>query len=220
MENSGVEAPLGGGHIHVIDGDFRRRAQISRELLTRNRHPEVYQDSSEFLARLPRKGAVLMKETGGDDLGTLLGAMRNRGSFFPVAIYSATPSPDRVVRALHAGAIDYLQWPFDPILFETSLKRLVEEGERRGKVERRRATAKSLTDTLTAREHDVLMLLAQGNANKEIARVLDLSPRTVEIYRKKMMYKLKAKTAADAIRIAIYSDLLKDFLASAVAEPA
>ena len=58
----------------------------------------------------------------------------------------------------------------------------------------------------------MLTLLAKGNANKEIARELDLSPRTVEIYRKKMMHKLKAKTASDAVRIAIYSNLLKDFL--------
>ena len=181
MEHSVAQAPLGGAHFHVIDGDFRRRASISRELLTHNRHSEVYHDSSEFLARLPGKGAVLMKETGGDDLGALLGAMRNRGSFFPIAIYSTPPSLDRVVKALHAGAIDYLQWPFDPILFETSLNLLLQEGERRGKIEQRRATAKALTRTLTAREQEVLVLLAQGNANKEIARTLDLSPRTVEI---------------------------------------
>ena len=79
-------------------------------------------------------------------------------------------------------------------------------------MEQRNASAKALTRTLTAREHEVLTLLAQGNANKDIARALDLSPRTVEIYRKKMMHKLKAKTASDAVRIAIYSNLLKDFL--------
>jgi FixJ family two-component response regulator len=212
MENSLLAPRPSGAHIHVIDGDFRRRAQISRELLTRDRHPEVYDSAAEFLARLPGKGAVLMKETGGDDLGALLGEVRHRGSFFPIAVYSPTPSPDRVVKALHAGAIDYLQWPFDPVLFETSLQRLSEEGERRKNIEQRRLNAKSLTRQLTTREHDVLTLLAKGNANKDIARVLELSPRTVEIYRKKMMHKLNARSASDAVRIAIYADLLQDFL--------
>jgi two-component system response regulator FixJ len=79
-------------------------------------------------------------------------------------------------------------------------------------VEQRKLTAQSLTRNLTAREREVLVLLAKGNANKDIARALGLSPRTVEIYRKKMMHKLNARTASDAVRIAIYSDLLKDFL--------
>jgi FixJ family two-component response regulator len=212
MENSPLAARPNGAHIHVIDGDFRRRARISRELLTRDRHPEVYDSAAEFLARLPEGGAVLMKETGGTELGALLSQVRDRGCFFPVAIYSMTPSPDRVVRALHAGAVDYLQWPFDPVLFETSLQRLAQEGERLRMVEQRKLTAQSLTRNLTAREREVLVLLAKGNANKDIARALGLSPRTVEIYRKKMMHKLNARTASDAVRIAIYSDLLKDFL--------
>jgi two-component system response regulator FixJ len=79
-------------------------------------------------------------------------------------------------------------------------------------VEQRKLTAQSLTRNLTAREREVLVLLAKGNANKDIARALGLSPRTVEIYRKKMMHKLNTRTASDAVRIAIYSDLLKDFL--------
>jgi FixJ family two-component response regulator len=153
-----------------------------------------------------------MNETDGNELGALLGEVRDRGCFFAVAIYSMTPSPDRVVRALHAGAVDYLQWPFDPVLFETSLQRLAQEGERLRMVEQRKLTAQSLTRNLTTREREVLVLLAKGNANKDIARALGLSPRTVEIYRKKMMHKLNARTASDAVRIAIYSDLLKDFL--------
>ena len=212
MEDSALAPHRSGTHVHVIDEDFRPRAQISRELLKGDRHPEVYDSPAEFLDQLPGHGSVLMKETGGDDLPRLVSEVRDRGSFFPIAVYSDTPSPDQVVKALHAGAIDYLGWPFDPVLFENSLRRLAEEGERRRLVEQRKATAKALTRTLTAREHDVLTLLAKGNANKEIARELDLSPRTVEIYRKKMMHKLKAKTASDAVRIAIYSNLLKDFL--------
>lgn len=212
MENSPLAPRPNGAHIHVIDGDFRRRARISRDLLTHDRHPEVYDSAAEFLARLPDGGAVLMKDTGSEDLGALLGEVRDRGCFFAFAIYSLTPSPDRVVRALHAGAVDYLQWPFDPILFETSLQRLAQEGERLRIAEQRKVAAQSLTRKLTGREHEVLVLLAKGNANKDIARALNLSPRTVEIYRKKMMHKLNARTASDAVRIAIYSDLLKDFL--------
>lgn len=196
-------------HVHVIDSDFRRRAQISRDLLARDYHPEIYEGAAEFLDRLPSEGPVLMMEDWDrDELGNLLETARNRGQFFPVTIYSHDPMPERIVRALHAGAIDYLRWPFDVRLLDLSLKRLVDEGGRRRTRERERAAARAMTHTLTARENDVLVSLVHGNSSREIASELGLSPRTVEIYRKRMVKKLNARSSTDAVRIAINAGIL------------
>jgi FixJ family two-component response regulator len=196
-------------HVHVIDFDFRRRAEISRDLLTRDFHPEIYESAAEFLDRLPDDGPVLMMENEGrDELADLLGKARNRGRFFPVAMYSEDPMPERVVRALHDGAIDYLRWPFDLRLFDLSLRRLAEEGERRRAVEEEKAAAQAVTRTLTARENEVLFSLVQGNSSKEIATELGLSTRTVEIYRKRVVSKLEARSSTDAVRIAIQAGIL------------
>lgn len=196
-------------HVHVIDADFRRRAKISRELMARDFHPEIYEGAAEFLERLPGDGPVLMMENEDrDELADLLARAKDHGRFFPVAIYSEEPLPERIVSALHTGAIDYLRWPFDVRLFDLSLKRLAEEGERRRAVEEEKAAARAVTRTLTARENEVLSSLVQGNSNKEIAAELGLSTRTVEIYRKRMVRKLEAKSSTDAVRIAIQAGIL------------
>jgi FixJ family two-component response regulator len=123
-------------------------------------------------------------------------------------MYSEDPMPERVVRALHDGAIDYLRWPFDLRLFDLSLRRLAEEGERRRAVEEEKAAAQAVTRTLTARENEVLFSLVQGNSSKEIATELGLSTRTVEIYRKRVVSKLEARSSTDAVRIAIQAGIL------------
>lgn len=195
--------------VHVIDFDFRRRARISRELLERDLHPEIYEGVAEFVEDLPAQGPVLMMELEDrDELTNLLENVRNRGRYFPVAVYSDEPKPERIVRALHAGAIDYLRWPFDVELLDLSLQRLADMGERRRAAEQQAAAARAVTRTLTARENQVLLSLVQGNSSKEIAAELGLSTRTVEIYRKRVVKKLAARSSTDAVRIAIQAGLL------------
>jgi FixJ family two-component response regulator len=137
----------------------------------------------------------------------LLGQLQAKGRYYPVSMYSHAPQAALVVRAMREGAIDYLTWPFDPDLLGEALARLHEEGHRRRKVEQAKAAAKASVGQLTGREHDVLVSLLHGNSNKQIAAALELSPRTVEIYRKNVMRKLDAKSASEAVRIGIYADL-------------
>jgi two-component system response regulator FixJ len=108
---------------------------------------------------------------------------------------------------MREGAMDYLAWPFEPGLFQDTLRRLSEEGDRQRRIERARADARGRVEQLTGRERDVLVALLDGNSNKQIAALLDLSPRTVEIYRKNVMRKFDAKSTSEAVRIGIYADL-------------
>ncbi|MGV2497337.1 response regulator transcription factor [Pelagerythrobacter aerophilus] len=198
----------GSGPVHVIDFDSRRRAEISRDLMARRVHAEIYEDIDEFLRILPAQGAVLMVErTGSDTLSYFLDNLRGKGRYYPISIYCEAPEPEQVVHAMREGALDYLRWPFEPALLDDALRRLAEEGHRRRKIELARARAKASVEQLTGREHDVLVSLLNGNSNKQIAAELDLSPRTVEIYRKNVMRKLDAKSTSEAVRIGIYADL-------------
>lgn len=197
-----------GSSVHVIDFDSRRRAEISRELMARQFHAEIYEDIDEFLRILPAGGVVLMVEhADGGELSDFLDRVRGKGRYYPVSVYCDEPRPEMVVRAMRDGALDYLRWPFEPALLDDALRRLAEEGDRRRKVELARAQARASVDQLTGRERDVLVSLLHGNSNKQIAAELELSPRTVEIYRKNVMRKLDARSASDAVRIGIYADL-------------
>lgn len=195
-------------HVHVIDLDFRRRAQIARDLMSRDFHTEIYEEPAEFLHRLPTAGAVLINEQS--DRGTLsdfFGEVRQAGRFFPTTVYSDAPSTEQIVRAMHHGAIDYLHWPFDAHTLDKCLSRLFEEGERRLKSEWEKSEARTKVERLTDRERDVLVSLLRGNSNKGVAMELGISPRTVEIYRKNMMEKLGARSPSEAARIGIYAGL-------------
>jgi two-component system response regulator FixJ len=64
-----------------------------------------------------------------------------------------------------------------------------------------------LIDELSPREMDVLNSLVSGNANKQTAQELGISPRTVEIHRGNMMRKLNARSPSDAVRLALYAGL-------------
>ena len=199
--------------IHVIDHDSRRRASIAREFLGRGLHAEIYEDLAEFKSRMPGGGYVFAHDDVDHcDPRQLRELMGDQNIPLPITFYSAEPAPERIVQAMQLGAWDYLKWPFDPRLLDASLRTLAAIGDRLIGEHRRRIEAKAKVDRLTGRETDVLRLMVQGYANKNIAMDLDISPRTVEIHRGNMMRKLQASSTSDAVRIALYAGLDAEFV--------
>jgi two-component system response regulator FixJ len=121
----------------------------------------------------------------------------------PVIVVTGDADVPLAVRAMKAGAVDFLEKPFDDDLLIESVKRalaLVEEVRGQASMTQ---TAKDRIDMLTERERQVLAHLIDGQANKIIAYQLDISPRTVEVYRARVMDKLQARSLAEVVRMAI-----------------
>ena len=108
---------------------------------------------------------------------------------------------------MSSGAMDFLGWPCPPSDLTDMVTRLNQVAVRIGPRERNRAKARRLVNLLSRREKDVLNGLVSGASNKEMARQLGISPRTVEIHRAAMMSRLNAQSAADAVRIGLYAGL-------------
>jgi two-component system response regulator FixJ len=194
--------------VHIVDSDHQRRATIARELYGRAIHAEIYEDLEELNDRSPASGAVLIN----DDTPAAERAMRSdniasRTGHLPVAFFSAHPSPPKIVRAMRAGAIDYLQWPFTPEAINDNVARLARLGEETAGAAQRKAEAHRRAERLTQRERDVLLGLIHGNSNKETAMALGISPRTVEIHRGNMMARLNARSTGDAVRMGLEAGL-------------
>lgn len=188
---------------HVIDDDHRRRAEISRELLSRGLHAEIYEDTQEFYDIAQATGVVLASNT----LSEGIWAGVDRGAIaIPIALYSERPEIFEIVDAISSGAIDFLAWPFRSGALERLLKRLDAGASKTAEV-RRRAVSLTLVRRLSAREREVLVLLAQGGSNKSIGTELGISPRTIEIHRANLMKKLEAKSTAEVVRIALHAGL-------------
>lgn len=194
--------------IHVIDPNTRRRARIVHDFAARNLHAEIYEDLEELAERFPNDGCIFaVDDQASSALDDIMQTVKLGGAGLPVVIYSDQPSPEKVVDGILLGALDYLEWPFDPRLLEKTFRRVNVEGGRRGQHEKARSGAKKQILKLSPREKQVLLHLVQGLANKDIAIALGISPRTVEIHRGNMMRKLDAQSAADAVRIALYAGL-------------
>ena len=194
--------------IHIIDPDHRRRARIAREFSGKSFHAEIYEDLKEFRLTDPKTGFVFASaEIGSGTPGGMTEVVEATRGVLPLVVYAHHPKPEQVVTAMLAGAIDYLEWPFNPLLLDSAFRRLVTQGEVRSKQARQQVAAKERVATLSRRERDVLRLLLLGMSSKKMADVLGLSARTVEVHRGNMMRKLDANSAPDAVRIGLSAGL-------------
>ena len=103
------------------------------------------------------------------------------------------------VQAIKLGAMEFLEKPFDPDLLLSAIRHAIESFEER--LPNGEADALQRLEALTDREYEVAHVLATGATNKETARVLELSPRTVETHRAQIFRKLKVRNIAGLIRL-------------------
>lgn len=109
--------------IHFIEPDFRLRAELARTTMTAGHHAEVYSDVAELAEHPPRRGIVILRDViegspeedrecvdgTADCVVRTLDYLADRGIWLPLVLMAENPSTARVVRAIKAGALDYLR---------------------------------------------------------------------------------------------------------------
>lgn len=196
---------------HIIGGPSRSRAEQARIVFALGHHAEVYADLEELLERPRCDGIVMVADDGNPGTAsetiTQLGA---NGLWLPVVMTSPEPALDQVVVAIKAGALDFLGLPLEIASFARRLVGIIAEAGRHAERRRREVEARRAISLLSCREREVLALLSAGCSNKQIGQHLAISPRTVEIHRGNMMTKLRAGHPADAIRIWIQAQQVRE----------
>lgn len=188
--------------LNFIETDTQLRAELVRVGQSIGHHCELYADMLEIAAHPPRSGLIIVRdriETG--ELRVVLERLLGLGIWLPVVVMDYQPAPARVVQAIKDGALDYLVLPLQADRLAKSIARISEDADRVSTVQQRTVLARDRLSKLSGREREVLDRLTLGGSNKEIARQLEISPRTVEIHRANMMSKLGARHAADAVRM-------------------
>lgn len=191
--------------VHLVDDDAAIRRSVGFMLKTSGYRVESYESGSELLKASSHldAGCILLdiRMPGMDGL-EVQQALQDKGVSFPVIIMTGHGDVTLAVKAMKAGAVDFIEKPFE----KDALLGSLEEGYRR--LTRKEATDDRMRDAavrlqaLTGRERDVLNGLAQGLPNKTIAYDLGISPRTVEIHRANLMSKLAVRSLSEALRIA------------------
>lgn len=196
--------------VHIVDDDEAMRSSIAFLLKSSGMHSVTYESAIALLARVDElePGCVLtdvrMPEMSGLDL---VRELTRRGVAHPIVMITGHADVALAVEAMKAGVVDFIEKPFaEDVLLRAvrgALERVVDQVERARESEDVRLRIAQLT----RREREVFEAVSQGHSNKEAARQLGISPRTVEIYRANVMAKMQAETLSDLVRMAMQNDL-------------
>lgn len=196
--------------VHVVDDEDSVRRATSFFLKTSGYAVQTWASGAAFLkeVRHVENGCILldvrMPEMDGLEVQHQL---NERGVTMPVVVLTGHGDIATAVRAMKAGAVDFLEKPFETGALAEAISRAFERLASSSDVLVRSAEADIVLGVLTNRERDVLQGLAQGYPNKTIAYDLGISPRTVEVHRANIMTKLKARSLSEVLRIAFAGGL-------------
>lgn len=192
--------------VTLLDESSQRRAEITHELSKRNCHVEPFEDIEELKSYWPGSGTFLVHDNGAN-VQRVLAEMEAGRAYIPTIAYSEQPSAESVADLVLQGAVDYLTLSnsFDEL--PEKLAGAAARSQRYHRMMREGWKAKRVLNALSTREVEVLQHLAMGETNKGIGKLLNISPRTVEIHRCNLIAKIGAKHSNEAIRLAFASGL-------------
>ena len=196
--------------IHLVDDEESIRNSAGFMLKTSGFIVETYASGVAFLrvVKSVEPGCILldvrMPEMDGLEVQETLA---DRGFTLPVIVLTGHGDVSIAVRAMKAGAADFLEKPFEKAALLASISNAFSQLDNSDARSVRASEALVRIAVLTARERHVLVGLAKGFPNKTIAYDLGISPRTVEVHRANLMTKLEVNSLSDALRIAFAAEL-------------
>jgi len=195
-------------HVFVVDDDADIRDSMRLLLEVAGFKVRSYNSAKHFLADDHPKHGCLIADIRMPDMSglELQIEVTRRHIDLPVIIMTGHGDVPLAVQAMKAGAIDFIEKPFDDDLMLASVRRAMEVGSRARERSAESKAAQDLLSSLTPRERSVLDKLVQGRSNKVVAYELGISPRTVEIHRAHIMSKMEASSLSDLVRVVLAAE--------------
>lgn len=191
--------------IHVIDDDAALRDSLAFLLGSAGLLVRGFESAQAFLQELAsiEAGCVVtdIRMPGIDGL-ELLRLLQEMGKGLPVIVMTGHGDVPLAVKAMRLGAADFVEKPFEDEVMIDAVRSALASSMPLPAVGVSDEMALRLA-SLSRRERQVLSGLVEGQTNKEIARQFDLSPRTVEVYRAKLMTKMQANNISELVRFAM-----------------
>ena len=197
--------------IYIVDDDDAVRASLHSLLSVH----------SDMVIRGYRSGDAFLEDVAELDAGVLLldfhmpgatgldvlEAIEGDARFVPI-ILTGQGNVALAVQAMKAGALDFIEKPYEAEMLMEVIDGAFARLERTSEADARVKAARAKIAALSPRETDTLRGLIEGRSNKVIAHDLDISPRTVEIYRANLMDKLEVRSLSEALRIAFAAGMV------------
>jgi len=190
--------------IFIVDDDEAVRDSLSVMLETRGLAVRSFASARAFLEALQGdwRGCLLLDiKMPGMDGRELQRELASRGCRLPIIFITGHGDVPMAVDAMKAGAADFIEKPFDPEDLLASVRCQMDDSPAATEVADSELTARH--GQLTPREQEVMAQVVRGLQNKQIAYELDISPRTVELHRARVMEKMRARNLPALTRMAL-----------------
>lgn len=192
--------------IFVVDDDQAMRTSLQWLIESTGMSVQTYESADVFLASYypGRPGCLLLdvRMPGMSGLD-LQGHLAREGYRLPVIMITGHGDVAMAVKAMKAGAVDFIEKPFHDEDLLRSIGRALDEDQRNRASQATRAGIAARLAELTPREHEVMAMVTEGKANKDIAAALGVSAKTVEAHRARVMEKMRAESLAELVRMAL-----------------
>jgi FixJ family two-component response regulator len=189
--------------IHIVDDDESMRKALQRLLTEGGYQTCAYGSTGEFLLQpLPDQNACLLLDVRlpGPSGLELQSALRRRNVELPVIFLTGHADVASSVRAMKAGALDFLEKPVEPEVLFAAIRRALDQHESRRATRTAADGLRKRLDLLTPQQREVFDRIVLGKLNKQIAFELGFSERTVKTRRAEVMTILDAESVADLVR--------------------
>ena len=191
--------------VFVVDDDAAMRDALVQLLEAASLRVESFANGPEFLAAHgeDRPGCLLLDMAMPGMTGLeVQSTLKARGQAIPIVFLTGHGDIPLAVRALQAGAVDFLEKPIQGGALLERVQRALKLDEERRQTEGRTQDIQQRHARLSSREREVMALAVSGLTNKEVAQKLGISPRTVEVHRTHVMHKMGAANLAELVNMA------------------
>lgn len=207
QEIEGVKQDFDHPVIYVVDDDDAMRQSLAALVGSMGYQVNAYSSADTFLSEFDNNtfGCVILDVRMPGMSGVeLLEWLRERGVSIPVVVITAFGDVPTAVRAMHAGAADFLEKPFRDQELLDLIHRCLKDHRKVLVNQLKTEQVQERMALLTPREQEVMSMVVKGQANRQVAEVLGLSTRTVEIHRARVMEKMQASSLAELVRMVLH----------------
>jgi two-component system response regulator FixJ len=192
--------------VFVVDDDQAMRSSLKWLIESIGMQVRTYSSADEFLnSYYPGVGGCLLLDVRMPGMSglDLQAHLAREGSRLPVIIITGHGDVAMAVKAMKSGAVDFIEKPFHDEDLLSSIRNALDFDQKQRALQSQRAQITVRMAELTPREHQVMDMVTEGHANREIAAALGVSAKTVEAHRARVMDKMRASSLAELVRMAL-----------------
>jgi len=192
--------------VYIVDDDDGVRHSLSLLVESVELKTACYPSAQQFLEHYdPSKPGCLLLDIRMPELSglELMSMLSEKNIHIPVIIVTGHGDTALAVRAMKAGAMDFIEKPFNDQLLLDSVSRAIDKGIEMFKVQQDCADFLGLTQKLSPREQEVMDLMVDGMGTKEVGVVLGISSKTVDVHRSHILEKMQVKSVPELVHLVV-----------------